>query len=106
MIDRRGGGEWEELAAGRADLDLGVHTRTYATVEAGRPPAVVLLVLAQRVLPVLPEPLLVQAGVEVIPRQHLVLVPLAGGEPVQVDAVCRQYVGGLVGPPPEREVLV
>ena len=37
-----------------------------------------------RVLPVLPEPVAVQPGVQVIPRQHLAVLPLAGGVPVQV----------------------
>src|SRR5262249_61575709 len=55
-----------------------------AAIEAGRPAAVVLLELAERVLPVVPEPLLVQPGVEVVPGQHLVGVPLTRGVPADV----------------------
>ena len=33
-----------------------------------------------------PEPVLVEAGVEVVPREHLVVVALADGVPVEVDA--------------------
>src|SRR5690242_8706390 len=82
-------GQRQQLATGRTDLDLGVHARAHAAVEARRPAAVVLLVLGQRVPPVLPEPLLVQPGVEVVPGQHLQLVALPGGVPVEVDADVR-----------------
>src|SRR3954469_5345039 len=87
-------GQGQQLPAGRADLDLGVHRRADAAVEARGPAAVVLLVLAQRVLPVLPEPILVEARVEVVPREHLGLVALAGGEPVEVDAEAGQHLAG------------
>src|SRR5689334_2677943 len=98
-------GERQQLATGRADLDLRVHARAHAAVEARRPPAVVLLELGERVLPVLPEPLLVQPGVEMVPGQNLVLVALACGEPGHVDAVPREHLGRGLRPPLEREVL-
>src|SRR6266545_4130635 len=72
-----------------------------AAVEARRPAAVVLLVPGQGVLPVLPEPVRVQAGVEVVPGQHLALVALPGGVPAQVDA---DLAAG-ADPPFVREML-
>src|SRR5215207_11251002 len=60
--------------------------RSFWTVVAGGPPAIGDLLLLQRLLPVVPEELLVQAGVQVVPGQDLVLGALAGGEPVEVDA--------------------
>ena len=98
-------GEREQAAAGRADLDLGAHRRADAAVVARGPAAVVDLLLGQRVLPVVPEPLLVQPGVQVVPGQHLVLGALAGGEPVEVDAEGRQLLGGRRRPAVEGEVL-
>src|SRR6266542_4601262 len=80
-------GERQQLAAGRADLDVGAHRGADAAVEAGRPPAVVLLELGERVLPVVPQPLLVQAGVEVIPGQYLVGVAFLRRVPVEVDVL-------------------
>ena len=80
--------EREELLAGGADLDLGVHLRADAAVVAGRPAAVLDLDIGVRVdgvFPVGPEPVLVEAGVEVVPGQDLVVLALAGGEPVEVD---------------------
>ena len=70
---RRPDGQRQQLLAGRADLDVGAHLRADAAVEARRPAAVLDLDLVERVLPVLPEPVLVQAGVEVVPGQHLVV---------------------------------
>src|SRR4051812_34813609 len=63
--------EWEELGSGRADLDLGAHLRTDTAVEARDPAAVVELLLVEGFLPVGPEPLLIQAAVEVVPGQDL-----------------------------------
>src|SRR6266566_2706378 len=94
-------GQPEQLATGRADLELGVHARADAAVEARRPAAVVLLVLRQRVLPVGPEPVLVQPGVQVVPGQHLGLAAFPGGVPVEVDP---GVFAGLY-PPLVREVL-
>ena len=73
----------QQRLAGRPDLDLGAHPRADPAVEARRPAAVVLLLLGQGVLPVGPEPLLVQPGVEVVPGQHLVLAALPGRVPVR-----------------------
>src|SRR5690606_38952583 len=57
-------------------------------VVAGSPPAVLDVdrVRVERVLPVLPQPVLVEPGVEVVPGQHLVVAAFAGGEPVEVNA--------------------
>src|SRR3954453_9245753 len=98
-------GEREQLLAGGADLDLGVHRRADAAVEARGPAAVVLLDPGYRVLPVLPEPVLVQARVQVVPGQHLELLALAGGEPVQVHAERGQRLGARLDPARVREVL-
>src|SRR4051794_39925082 len=80
--------ERQQLAPRRPNLDLGVHLRADAAVVARRPPAVLDLDVGVRVdgvLPVLPEPVLVQARVEVVPGQHLGVVALPGGVPVEVD---------------------
>src|SRR3954452_14541182 len=75
--------ERQQRAAGRADLDLGAHRRADAAVVAGRPAAVFDFLRLERVLPVVPEPVLVQPGVQVVPGQHLWLKPFTGCEPVQ-----------------------
>src|SRR3712207_7086358 len=98
-------GERQQAAAGGADLDLGAHGRADAAVVAGGPPAVGDLLLAERLLPVVPEPLLVEPRVQVVPGQDLVLGALAGGEPVEVDAERRQLPGGGRRPPVVGEVL-
>src|SRR5688572_3207912 len=74
-------GQRQQRGAARADLDVGARGRAHAAVEARGPPAVVLLAGGERVLPVVPEPVALQSGVEVVPWQHLVAVALAGGEP-------------------------
>src|SRR5690606_29850361 len=54
-------------------LDLGSHARADPAVVAGAPAAVVDLhrfLAVQGVLPVLPEPLPIQSGVQVVPGQH------------------------------------
>src|SRR4051812_18800652 len=76
-------GQRQERAAGRADLDLGAHRRADAAVVAGRPAAVFDFLRLERVLPVVPEPVLVQPGVQVVPGEHLRLEPLAHGVPVE-----------------------
>src|SRR5690606_38891639 len=99
--DRRDG---EQALARRADLDLGAHLRADAAVIARRPAAVLDLGGAggvDRVLPVLPQPLAVQARVEVIPRQHLVLVALPGGVPVEVHRLVGQRLLAGAHPPVE-----
>ena len=64
-------GQRQQRLAGGADLDVGAHARADAAVEAGDPAAVVELLLVERLLPVGPEPLLVEPGVEVVPGQDL-----------------------------------
>ena len=93
---------------GGADLDLGVHLRADAAVVARRPAAVLDLDVGVRVdgvLPVLPEPVLVQAGVQVVPGQHLGVLALADGEPVEVDRGAGQRLLGGGGPAVVGEVL-
>src|SRR3712207_9497292 len=63
------------------------------------------LLLGQGLLPVVPEPLLVQPGVQVVPGQDLVLAALAGRVPVEVDAEGRELGGRGGGPALEGEVL-
>src|SRR5205807_3474628 len=55
----------------------------------------------ERVLPVLPEEVLVQAGADVVPGKHLVVGAVAGDVPVDGEAVPRH---GLL-PQPQVEVL-
>ena len=95
----------QQLLARRPDLDLGAHGRADAAVEAGDPAAVVELGLLERLLPVRPEPLLVQPRVEVVPGQDLVLAALAGRVPVEVDAERRELAGGHRRPALVGEVL-
>src|SRR5690606_37310576 len=94
-------GERKEFPARRPDLDLGAHGGADAAVVARSPAAVFDLGARDGVLPVLPEPLAVEPGVEVVPRQDLVLLALARGVPVDVDAA--PLGGG--HPPLEGEVL-
>ena len=85
--------ERQQLLAGRPDLDLGAHLRADPAVVAGRPAAVLDLDVGgrvDRVLPVGPEPVLVEPGVEVVPGQDLVVLALAGGVPVEVDRAVGQ----------------
>src|SRR5882757_3247018 len=98
-------GERQQLAAGRPDLDFGAQVRADATVETRRPAAVVQLGLGQRVLPVLPEPFLVEAGVQVLPWQRLVLAAFAGGVPIEVHASLGQLGRGGIHPPLVGEIL-
>src|SRR3712207_1602846 len=66
-------GQGQELLARGADLDVRVHLRAHAAVEARRPAAVLDLRLVEGVLPVLPQPVLVEARVEVVPGQDLLV---------------------------------
>src|SRR3954464_12015299 len=88
-----------------ADLDARAHLRAHAAVEAGGPPAVLDLALVEGVLPVLPEPVAVETGVEVVPRQHLGVLAFPGGQPGDVDARARQRLVGAAHPALVREVL-
>ena len=67
-------------------------------VVAGGPAAVLEADLVERVAPVLPEEVLVQAGREVVPGQHLVLGAVPVHVPVDVEAVAGHGVD------PELEV--
>src|SRR5882762_9419672 len=95
----------KQRPAGRSDLDLGAHAGADAAVVAGGPPAVIELGLVERVLPIGPEPLLVQPRVEVIPRQDFLLAPLAGAVPGKTDAEVGQYLPGRLLPPLVGEIL-
>src|SRR3954465_3290099 len=95
----------EQLPPRRAALDLGAHRRADAAVVAGRPAAVVDLDLADRVLPVLPEPVLVETGVEVVPGQDLGLLALARREPVEAHRRGREHLGAGALPAVVGEVL-
>src|SRR5690606_29829571 len=95
----------QQLLAGGADLDGRVHLRADAAVEAGAPAAVLDLGLVEGVLPVLPEPVLVEAGVEVVPGEHLLIGALAGGVPVDVHAVGGERLLRALHPAVVGEVL-
>src|SRR3954447_3012838 len=106
--------ERQELATGGARLDLGSHGRADAAVVAGRPPAVVDLDFTDRVLPVLPHPVLVEAGVEVVPRQHFGELAFARREPVERHgssgegfsrAALPTLVGEVLAPPVEPSAV-
>src|SRR5690606_22971462 len=98
-------GQRQQLLARRADLDAGVHLRAHPAVEAWGPAAVVDLGLVEGVLPVLPEPVLVEAGVEVVPGEDLLVGALAGGVPVDVDAERGEGLVGAGHPAVVGEVL-
>src|SRR5690606_8377867 len=98
-------GQRQQLPTSRADLNLSVHTRAHPTGEARCPAAIALLDLGQRRLPVLPQPVLVEPGVEVVPWQHLRLPALPSRVPIQVHAVGRQHLRGGVHPTLEGEIL-
>src|SRR5665647_653136 len=91
-------GEWQEPLAGGPDLDRGVHRRADATVETRCPSAVLDLDVTQSVLPVLPQPVLVEAGVDVVPGQNLVLLALPRREPGNIDGLFRQSRCGSTHP--------
>src|SRR5215207_427793 len=101
-------GDWcerKQRATGRADLNGGVQLRTNPALEAWRPAAVVDLDLIQGVLPVLPQPLPIQAGIQMLPGQHLGVVALARGVPVKIDSGAIQASLGATSPTLVREVL-
>src|SRR5215469_1148562 len=100
--------ERQQPLPGRAGFDLGVHRRAYAAFEARGPPAVLDFFGASWIdcrKPVLPEPVTLQAGVQMIPRQDLVVAAFPGGVPVKVNAVGRKREGRALLPPLERERL-
>ena len=73
----------------------------HPAVIARSPPAIGEPVLGQRRLPVLPEEVVVQAGRDVVPRQHLVAGAVPGDVPVGVETLGVHRVEPAV----EREVL-
>src|SRR3954447_68510 len=95
----------QHLPPGRADLDLCAERGADAAVVAGGPAAVVDLDRAQRVLPVLPHPVLVETGVEVVPRQDLGLLALTRGVTVEAHRSLGEHLSAGLLPPLEREVL-
>ena len=80
---------------------LDAETGARTAVVAGGPPAVLEPVLGQGVDPVLPEEVAVQPGGEVVPGQHLSLVPVAVDRVLEGHPLGRQRLG----PPVEVEVL-
>src|SRR5215217_3801312 len=98
-------GQRKQLATGRANLNCGVQLRADPAVEAGRPSAVIDFDLIQSVLPVLPEPLPIKAGIQVIPRQHLGVVALSRGVPVEIHPGSLKAALRAVSPALVREVL-
>src|SRR5680860_1267943 len=68
-------------------LVLQIQTGAHPAVVAGGPAAIIELgLIDDGVLEVLPEPVLLEAGVEVVPGEDLVLVALAPPVPVDIDA--------------------
>src|SRR6478735_1515248 len=98
--------EQQQLAGG-ADLDVGAHLGADAAVVAGGPATVLDVdrVRVEGVLPVLPEPVLVEPGVEVVPGEHLAVGALAGGEPREVDPGALEGTLRRRDPPVVGEVL-
>src|SRR5579864_9405713 len=93
--------ERQQPLPGRAGLNLRTHSRAYAALEARGPPAVIDLFRAGRIdgrEPVLPQPVALQAGVEVIPRQDLVVAPFPRRVPVKVQSVGRERAGRALFP--------
>src|SRR6202034_2648347 len=91
----------QQLGPAGADLDLGAHRRAGAAFEARGPAAVLYLFGPRRVdrrEPVLPQPVPVEPGVEVIPGQHLRVAALTRGVPGQVHAIVGQSLGGVAFP--------
>src|SRR5215467_16226629 len=100
--------EGKQAPARRSYLNLGAHRRARAALEARRPPAVLDLGRPRGVdrgLPVLPEPVALQAGVQVIPRKDLGVAALPGGVPVQVHPVAGQRDLRALSPSLEGERL-
>src|SRR6056297_2687802 len=81
---RREDGKTE--ATGVPGVVLETQAGADAAVVAGGPAAVVELLGGPGILPVLPQPALLQAGVEVVPGQRLVRAALAPAVPGEVDA--------------------
>src|SRR6516225_4103490 len=93
---------------GRPCLDLRTHRRAYPTLITRRPPAIFHFTGAiggEGRLPVLPQPVTVEARVQVIPRQYLVIVALSRGVPAEAHRAVAEDGRACGNPPAEREVL-
>src|SRR5215469_484882 len=80
----------QELHAGGTVLDLGAHGRANPALVARGPAAILDLGRpgrVDRVLPVLPQPVTVKPGVEVVPGQDLLVAAFSRGVPIEVDRV-------------------
>ena len=86
-------------------MNAGVQLRADSALETRRPPAVLHLDLVNSVLPVFPQPLTIKSGIQVIPRQHLDVLALAGGVPVKIDSAALQALIGTGRPQLVGEVL-
>ena len=91
-------GQRQQFLTRWSDLDVGAHARAYATVVTRCPTAVIEFGLIEGVLPVVPQPLLVQPGVEVVPRQDLEFLTFSDGVPRKIYAVIRQSRRCTAGP--------
>src|ERR1700685_3258768 len=83
----------QQLGPTGPDLDLGAHRRAGAAFEARGPAAVLYLLGPRRVdrrEPVLPQPVPVESGVEVVPGQHLRVAALTRGGPGQAHDIRAQ----------------
>src|SRR6266516_1249973 len=99
---------WGAGAAGRAGLYLRAHGRAHAAVVTSRPAAILDLAGPRRVdgiLPVLPQPLAVEPGVEVVPRQDFAVATFPGGVPAEIDRPARERARGAPLPALVAEVL-
>src|SRR5204862_6726366 len=89
-------------------LYLCTHCGAHATLVARGPAAVLDFarpIGGDRRLPVLPEPVPVQPGVQVVPRQYLAVVTLSRSVPSKVHWPVRQRRLAGARPAGEREVL-
>src|SRR5215203_6581816 len=80
------GGNGQQGATGRADLNRGVQLGTHPAIEARCPAAVVDLDFLDGVLPVVPKPVAIETRVQMIPGQDLVIVTFSGRLPVEINA--------------------
>src|SRR5580658_5408023 len=97
-----------EANSSRAHLDLGPHRRTDPAFITRSPAALFHLGYAlgsDRVLPVLPEPVAVEACVEVVPGEHLTVITFARSIPCQVHRLPDQGRLSRAQPPLVGEVL-
>src|SRR6202046_3407314 len=97
-----------EANSSRAYLDLGPHGRAHPAFITRSPAAIFHLrrgLGRDRVLPVLPEPVTVEACVQVVPGEHLTVITLARSVPCQVHRLPDQGSLRRAQPPLVGEVL-